>query len=135
MGDARHRFAPIGIGALAVALLVLFVAGCGSSESGPSSGEPPQGRQAPAGAGATARSCTASMRGVGSLRATGVACSAATVVADAWVAKRECAMPAGASRASCTVGGYRCLAATSERGLAVSCARPGRSISLVARRR
>lgn len=133
MGRARHLFASVGQWALAVALIALFVAGCGSSESGSSSGKRSQGGQAPAGA--NARSCAASMPGVSELRATGAACSVAAQVVGAWAAERGCTLTARASRSACTVGRYRCLATTSEHGLAVSCAHTGRSISFVARRR
>jgi hypothetical protein len=130
MGRARHLSAPVGACALASALVALFAAGCGSSESESSSRERTQGATAPPGA--TARSCTASAQGVGVLRATGVACSTAAGVAGDWVAKSECVAP-DASRSSCVVSGYHCLAASTERRLAVSCARSGRSISFVLR--
>jgi hypothetical protein len=133
MGRARHLSASATAWALAVALLAAFAAiGCGSSGSGSSSGERSQDGRAPQGA--KAHTCAASTRGVGELRVTGVACSAAVGVAGGWAAKGSCAMPKTASRGSCTVGRYRCLAAATERGLTVSCARPGRSISFIARR-
>jgi hypothetical protein len=133
MGRARHLSASASACALAVALLAALAgAGCGSSGSGSSSGERPQGGQAPLGA--TAHTCAASTRGVGELRVTGVTCSAAVGVAAGWAAKDNCAMAKSASRGSCTVGRYRCLAAATQPGLAVSCARPDRSISFIARR-
>lgn len=131
MGRARHLSASIGACVLAAALIGLFATGCGSSESESSSDEAPQSRPAPPGA--NARSCTVSVRGVSELRATGAVCSTAAEVAAAWAAERGCKLAAKASRGACTVGRYRCLATTSERGLAVSCARPGRSISFVFR--
>lgn len=131
MGRARHLYASIGAGVLAAALLGLFAMGCGSSESESPSGEAPQSRPAPPGA--TARSCTASVRGVSELRATAAACSLAAQVAGAWAAERGCTLAARATRGACKVGRYRCLAATSGRGLAVSCALPGRSISFIFR--
>lgn len=131
MGRARHLFASAGACALAVAL-VAVAAGCGSSGSGSSSAARPEGGQAPPGA--TARACGASAHGVGELRATGVACSVAAEVAGSWTAENGCATTANASRTACTVGRYRCLTVIAERGLAVSCARPGRSISFIATR-
>jgi hypothetical protein len=132
MGRARHLFAPAGACALALALVALPAVGCGSSGSGSSSGARSEGSQTPPGA--TARTCAASTHGVGELRVTGVACSVAAEVAAAWAAEGGCATTASASRTACTVGRYRCLAIAAERGLAVSCARPGRSISFVASR-
>lgn len=131
MGRARHLSASIGACVLAAALIGLFATGCGSSESGSSSGEAPQSRPAPPGA--TARSCTVSARGASELRATGAACSNAAEVVGAWAAEGGCRLTARASRSACAVGRYRCLATASGRGLAVSCARPGRSISFVFR--
>jgi hypothetical protein len=52
-----------------------------------------------------------------------------------WARRGECSSPAGASRYSCTVSRYRCLGARTDRGIAVSCAQPGRSVSFVARPR
>jgi len=46
-----------------------------------------------------------------------------------------CAPFGGASRSSCSVyGGYRCLGAVTDRGVAVSCARTGSSVAFVAKR-
>lgn len=65
---------------------------------------------------------------------TGVGCDVGRGVVAAWASKPACAAPAGASRFSCTIGEYRCLAAASERGIAVSCSRPGSSVTFLARR-
>jgi len=67
-----------------------------------------------------------------------VACTTAVEVVDAWAAESEsdCQLTARASRGACTVGRhrYRCLATSTDRGIAVSCSRPGRTISFLARR-
>jgi hypothetical protein len=46
----------------------------------------------------------------------------------------SCAPSAGASRSGCNAAGYRCLSTVTDRGLAVSCSGPGRSIAFVAKR-
>lgn len=51
-----------------------------------------------------------------------------------WARRNKCSSPGDASRYSCTVSDYRCLAARIDRGLAVSCAQPGRSLSFIAKR-
>jgi hypothetical protein len=131
MMRGAHLLAAAGACTLAVAL-VLLAAGCGSSGSGSSSSEATEGRGAPAGA--TARTCADSAHGVAELRATGGTCSLAAEVAGSWTAEAGCAPAPSASRTSCAVGRYRCLAVATGKGFAVSCARPGRSISFVVRR-
>jgi hypothetical protein len=56
-------------------------------------------------------------------------------VQRAWEAQPSCMRPQGASRWGCSVGRYRCQAVVTDRGLSVSCARPGRSISFTVPRR
>lgn len=123
---------------LAAALCAAAIGGCGSSggESSESSGGEPTARATTPTAppGASARACDVAAAGAEQVRVTGVDCHAARRVIAAWASKPDCASPAGASRSSCTVGEYRCLAAATERGIAVSCARPGGSIAFVARR-
>lgn len=46
-----------------------------------------------------------------------------------WEARPACTRPDGASRWGCSVGPYRCQAVVVDRGWAVDCAKPGRSIS------
>jgi len=46
-----------------------------------------------------------------------------------WMGSASCAHPQGASRWGCSVGAYRCQAVVVDRGWAVDCAKPGRSIS------
>jgi hypothetical protein len=116
--------APIVAAVLAAGLL----AGCGDSASEETSAAP----KAPAGA--RAQSCDAHATGAESLRATGVPCGQARRVLHSWQRQRSCSLPGGASRGSCLARSYRCQAARTDRGLAVSCARPGQSIAFVARR-
>jgi hypothetical protein len=108
--------APLAVAALAAVL----VAGCGGS-----SPETTGSRSAPVGA--AARSCGVRE----ALRATGVSCAQARRVMYGWRQRGSCSSPPGASRVSCTTGSYRCLGAHTERGTAVSCSRPGRSIAFV----
>jgi len=127
-------------------LMTVAVVGCGSGGSEPAqttahsqSATRPQtaaeepGEGAPAGA--AARSCGSAEAGVRDLRVTGVECDTGRAVAVVWSGNAGCESPAGASRFACSVRGYRCLGAATERGVAVSCARPGRSIAFVATRR
>jgi hypothetical protein len=46
-----------------------------------------------------------------------------------WMSSPACGHPQGASRWGCSVGPYRCQAVVVDRGWAVDCAKPGRSIS------
>jgi hypothetical protein len=143
MGRARRLHAPAAVvGLIVTAVVALAAAGCGSSDSSPgakaggSTNASPATSRAPKGA--TTHSCTLLTRGVGEARVTGVSCTTAVEVADAWAAEREsdCRLSPSTSRGSCTVGRhrYRCLATSTDRGIAVSCSRPGRTISFLARR-
>lgn len=127
-----------GAAALAVALVVtaLLLAGCGSSGSGSGDESSTAPASEPAGAppGAAAQSCATGVRGVGTLRATGVSCAAAAQVAAGWTASPGCAPSGASTRSSCSLGRYRCLALVAERGVAVSCARAGHSVSFLTRR-
>lgn len=129
MGQARHLLSLLAL----VAALGVAVGGCGSSDEGStegtSGGRVPESTAPP---GATARSCTAA--GVAGVRVSGVSCARARAVASSWDGEEGCRAPQGGSRASCSVEGFRCLGAATDRGLAVSCARPGRSFSFIARR-
>jgi hypothetical protein len=127
---------------VAAILAVLAATGCGSSGGG--SGDEPRERAGEATAtattpaappGASAQSCEGTVAGAGQLRVTGTGCDVGRGVVAAWVGKPSCAPGSDASRASCSVpGGYRCLGAAVERGVAVSCSAPGRSISFLAGR-
>lgn len=130
-------------------LLILAAAiasGCGSSSSQPSgsgggqSGEssattttvPAQG----APAGAAAESCgETTVAGTEQLRVSGISCAVGRGIVASWFNTSSCAGSSDASRTSCSVySGYRCLAARTDAGLAVSCARTGRSVFFIARR-
>ena len=132
MGQARH---PLSLQlVLAMAVAALAAGGCGSSDEG-SEGTTPTGGGATtskAPAGASAQNCRATVAGVADLSVTGVSCEAGRGVVTAWAAKSACGN--GGSRTSCSIDAYRCLGARTDRGLAVSCARPGHSISFVAKR-
>jgi hypothetical protein len=110
-----------------VALLAAgLLGGCGGGSSSTSStgGGAPATEGAPPGA--SAQAC-----GSESLRATGVSCAEAKSVLLAWQRGQSCAGTPGASHSACSVRGYRCIGARTERGLAVSCAQPGRAIAFI----
>jgi hypothetical protein len=111
-----------------VALAAVLAAGCGGSS-------PETTGTSSAPIGATARSCPIQATEADALRATGVSCDQARQVMYGWRQKGSCSSPPGASRVSCTTRSYRCLGARTDRGTAVSCSRPGRSIAFVAKRR
>jgi hypothetical protein len=138
MGRASRSSRPTGAAALALALVAgaLLVAGCGSTGSGSGDESSSTSATEPAGAppGAAAQSCAAGERGVTALRATGVSCATAVQVAAGWAASPGCTPADGATRTSCDVGRYRCLGLHADRGIAVSCARVGHSVSFLARR-
>jgi hypothetical protein len=137
--------APLAIAAVAAALL----AGCGSSDGdsdgtqapardgygGPERGTPPRASGAEAPAGASARGCDTHAVDAQTLRVTGVSCGAGREVMFGWQRAEGCGLIGTASRGSCSVRSYRCLATRTDRGVSVSCAQPGRSIAFVAQRR
>ena len=128
------RFAaPLAIVALAAALL----AGCGSSSDGSDgagSTAAPKGSGSSAPAGASARACAVDASGASGLRVTAVSCGKGQKTVLAWQRNGSCKPAAGGSQAGCSVSGYRCVATATDRGLAVSCARPGHSIAFTAKR-
>ncbi len=132
MGLARHPLSLLLV-VLAMIGVTLSVGGCGSSdestEGTTEAGGGATTSEAPAGA--AAENCPGAAAGVADLRVTGVSCDTGRGVVTSWSTKSGCR--GGASRTSCAVAAYRCLGARTDRGLAVSCARPGRSISFVAR--
>ncbi len=134
MRGARHpALFPVAVGLLAVALLAILANGCGSSGTESSGEGSTKTTAAPPGSAVPA--CADTPAGVEALRASGVGCATGRRIVAGWTAKGACATPAGASRTSCTVGDYHCLGTATDRGLAVSCARPGSSISFVAKRK
>lgn len=133
---------PIAIVALAAALL----GGCGGSSSGSESTAPdltspavaesapePQTSEGGAPPGASAAGCETEATDAEALSATAVSCEEARGVMLAWQREAGCAAGAGASHSACTVRSYRCIATRTDRGLAVSCARPGHSIAFIAK--
>ena len=124
---------------LATALCAALIGGCGSSggdSSEAGGGEPTARARTPeAPPGASARSCgNTTVKGTETLRVTGIGCDTGRGVVAAWAGDEACSSPAGESRYSCSVGEYRCLGAATAQGIAVSCSRPGSSISFLAGR-
>jgi hypothetical protein len=111
-------------------LVLAVLAGCGSSNGSSGYG----GHPATAPAGGVAQACADSVPGTEQLRVTSVSCEVGRGIVSGWSGTPDCAPPAGASRSSCGVEGYRCLGTATDAGLAVSCAGPGRSISFLVRR-
>jgi len=121
---------------LSLALAAALLAGCGSSSSDSTAGrtEPaPAAESSTAPAGASAQACDTYAVDAKTLRASGVPCGQARQVMYGWQRAGGCSTGAS-SRSACEVRGWRCLSARTDRGVAVSCAGPGRSISFVARR-
>lgn len=48
-----------------------------------------------------------------------------------WQSDEACALAKGASRSSCSLGGFRCQAVRVDRGAEVSCAREGADVSFI----
>lgn len=117
---------------LIVLVAALLIAGCGSSgEQDPTATATTP--EAPPGA--SARTCRGTVAAVEELRVTGVDCAVGLIVATAWTSEPSCAPAEESSRSSCSVhDGYRCLGATTDRGVAVSCARSGSSVAFLAKR-
>jgi hypothetical protein len=83
-------------------------------------------------AGAAVQTCVVKSTELEDLRVTGVKCGVGQQVATGWTHVASCAKPQESSRFACSVRGYRCLSATVDRGVAVTCARPGRSVAFIA---
>ncbi len=119
-------------------VIALFVAGCGSGESTetttPGGAETMQAHQSGAEgpSGVTARACRNPGKPAVLMRVTGVSCSKGKSIAAGWASHSGCAPPAGVSRSACTVDGFRCLTTVAGHGLAVTCARPERSVAFLA---
>jgi len=128
----QHVRSRLSILAACLALTAAF-AGCGASdESEPTA----TATTPPAPPGASARDCgDTTVAGTQDLQVTGIGCDVGRGVVAVWARKPGCAPATGASRSSCSVyDEYRCLAAATERGVTVSCARPGGSLAFLARR-
>jgi hypothetical protein len=122
---------------LAVLALAVAIAGCGSSSDETSGEQPaststsPDRQEAPVGV--RAERCGGSSTQGGEIRVTGVSCKLGGELVAGWYKNSACSSPKGASRTSCKLGEFTCLGAVTDRGLAVTCAGPGRSVAFVAR--
>jgi hypothetical protein len=133
-------------GAIKILVTVLAVAasvaagGCGSSSdettgagqttapNPPASTSTAPGQEAPIGV--RAKSCKGDSSG-GEIRVTGAPCPFSRLLVAGWYKNDACSAPAGASRTSCKLGSFTCLGVATDRGLAVTCARPGVSVAFV----
>ncbi len=131
------RIATLAALALCAALLV---GGCGGGGSAGSSstappergGATPKRATAPnAPAGSKVVSCDAGAADLEGLRATAIDCDSARDTMRRWAQTEACALAEGASRGSCSLGGFRCQAVRADRGIAVSCARPGGDVAFI----
>jgi hypothetical protein len=131
---------PLFFAPLAATALAVLAIGCGSSDGGSGYGS----RDSTEGAatatattpdappGASARTCESAAAGAEELRVTGISCYDGLRTVAEWTGERSCATPAGGSRFSCSIDNdYRCVGTSAERGIAVSCSRPGASVSFV----
>jgi hypothetical protein len=136
MGHLRPN--KIALAALAI-VIAMATGGCGSSSdettgasettAPPASTTP--GQEAPVGVRATSCDATGSS---GEVRVTGVSCEVGRSLVAGWHKNTDCSAPEGASRTPCKVGGFFCLGAVTNRGVAVTCAAPGRSVAFIGRK-
>lgn len=119
-------------------LAALLIAGCGGGSSGTTSGAettPAGTSTAPeAPTGIRSRACKTGGEETLLLRVTNVGCARGASVAALWRSNPGCSPAPGQSRSACTVDGFRCLTSIAGRGLAVTCARPERSIAFIVER-
>ncbi len=128
----RPAALPLLLAAALLVVAVLVLAGCGSSSEETTGGGPPASTSS-APQGVRAGVCKGAAALKGEVRVTSIACGEARSVVAAWNGEPKCFSPGGASRYSCKVGKLTCLAASVDAGIAVTCARPGRSLAFVAR--
>jgi hypothetical protein len=125
------------LAALAIGV-AMAATGCGSSSDETGTGEttaPPASTSTTPGKGpigVRAKGCGAAGSS-GAVRVTGVSCELGRSLVSRWHKNRGCAASQGASRLSCRLGRFVCLGAATDRGVAVTCAAPGRSVAFVAR--
>jgi hypothetical protein len=127
--------------ATAFAVLVaaaLLVTGCGGSGSEGSNSTAPPGTakkatapNAPAGSKVVV--CEAGGAGTAQLRATAIDCDTARMTMQQWEGTEACSLGDDDSRGSCSVGAFRCQAVKVDRGLSVSCAKPGGDVAFIAK--
>lgn len=121
---------------LAVLALAVAAAGCGSSSdetTGTTSAAQEKIQEAPVGV--RADRCGEGATAGGEVRVTGASCKLGRELVAGWHKDSACSAPEGASRTSCRLGEFTCLGAVTDRGVAVTCAAPGRSISFLAKPR
>jgi hypothetical protein len=129
-----------------LAAAALLVAGCGGSGSEGSSSTAPQGgaaQEGGAGEGgakkATAPNAPAGSKvifcsdGAMQRRATALDCGPARTTMQHWESSHACGLGDGDSRGSCSLGGFRCQEVKVDRGVAVSCAKPGADVAFIAK--
>jgi hypothetical protein len=122
---------------IGTAAILLALSGCGSSSEQTQTAPPASTSGAPkteAPVGVRAKPCSGETATT-ELRVTGVSCDTGRFTVAAWSRNPRCAPPAGASRSSCRMGRLTCLGAVTDRGVAVTCAEAGRSISFIGRHR
>jgi hypothetical protein len=134
------RFRPNTIALAALAIVVaMTAAGCGSSDettgasettAPPASTSTTPGQEAPIGVRAKACGGNGSS---GEVRVTGVSCELGRSLVAGWYKDGDCSAAEGASRTSCRLGRFICLGAVTDRGVAVTCAAPGRSVAFIGR--
>ena len=132
---------PIAIVSAVLAIAVaVTAAGCGSSSDEttgasettappPASTSTTPAQEAPVGV--RAKSCSTGSSG--EVRVTGVSCELGRSLVAGWYKNNACSAPQGASRLSCRLGKFICLGAVTDRGVAVTCAAPGRSVAFIGR--
>ncbi len=116
--------------------IAMAVSACSSSSDGTEGGATGAASESGGGgapAGVRARSC-GSVSGAGQVRVTGVGCALGRQLVAGWHKDPMCFSPTGASRTSCRLGDFTCLGATTDAGIAVTCAAPGRSVAFVAQK-
>jgi hypothetical protein len=139
-----RRLRPLTLAVTAIAMAIA-IAACGSSSEGTETAPTQEGGGPPASTstapapeapqGVRAKSCrSVSAVAGGEVRVTGLACASGRRIAAAWSRTKSCFEPAAASRTVCRLSGLICLGAVTDRGIAVNCAAPGRSISFLGKR-
>ena len=130
----------IALAALAI-VVAMAAAGCGSSAdettgasetaAPPASTSTTPRQEAPVGVRATSCNATGSS---GEVRVTGVSCEVGRSLVAGWYKDSDCSATEGASRMYCRLGRFVCLGAVTDRGIAVTCAAPGRSVAFIGRK-
>jgi hypothetical protein len=121
----------------------LLVAGCGGSGSEGSSSTAPAGTAKNEGApkkatapnapaGSKVVICSAGGEESAQLRATAIDCDTARTTMQHWEGTEACSLGDDDSRGSCSLGAFRCQAVKVDRGLSVSCAKPGGDVAFIA---